>query len=256
LAKDKKPKEAMERRQYQILKPAIVLTAAEGYPETREIGGVRVELAAIPPQTQPRYFVAVQGRETALESWAGIRLGNAAPVWVAVLPFYTVEPKNLQFRVKVTNHLGKVLRLDGVALQFQKDGSALDVASTANTLQKVIILPEKSWEGVLQGPPLQAFGLKEFDARAASGGTVQDPITASEGVLLLGLYDVITELDAASTPKVRSNFEWVFAYQARAEPEAAEALRWKARMTPEDAQRIVGDRTAEELARIMPTDAR
>lgn len=243
----------VERRGYQLLKPEIELEPVEEYPGVQEIGGVRIELSLVPFELTPMYLVTVQERETTLKSWTGIvGVGGAAPVWIGALPFYEIHPENLQFTLRITNHLGRVLRLEGVAIQFAKDGEALETDYEANTLNKVIILPEKSWEGVLHGPPLEGFGLKEFDARTATSGLLEAPEIASEGVLLVGLYDVVTELDEASNATRRSNFEWVFGYTARAVPEGAEAVRWKAKLTEEQAMQIIGEFPAEQVAGMMP----
>ncbi|HEX4826371.1 MAG TPA: hypothetical protein VFV19_18875 [Candidatus Polarisedimenticolaceae bacterium] len=253
LASDKKSKKSeVEKRPFQVLRPTVELSPTQGYDAVREIGGVRIELTSTQFESKPMYFVSVQKREDALESWTGVRVNDLAPVWVGVLPFFEVTPRNVELKLRITNHLGRVLRLEGVALQFVKDGEALDVGETANALGKVLILPEKSWEGTLSGPTLQAFGLKEFDARTSSAGLLKDAVTASEGTLLIGIYDVITEVDEASNPKKRSNFEWVFAYKAKATPEDAEAMRWKARLTTEQMKQIVGNHSPEEFNAMLP----
>src|SRR5207249_6788307 len=83
-------KDDAEKRPFQILKPSVELTAAEGYQEVREIGGVRIELASVPFVVKPMYFVSVQQRKSAWEEWTGLRVGQGAPVWIGVLPFYEV----------------------------------------------------------------------------------------------------------------------------------------------------------------------
>jgi hypothetical protein len=252
-ARDKEPKDdVVERRGFQIVKPEITLEPVAEYPASRQIGGVRIELSRIPFRVKPMYFVTVQERTSKWEGWTGVRIGKAAPVWIGAMPYYDIEPEGLRFQVRITNQLGRVLRLESVALQFMKDGEALYTDATANDLRKVIILPEKSWEGVIVGPSLEAFGLKEYDARTSTGGKLKATATTAEGVLLVGLYDVITELDEASNPTQRSNFEWVFAYTAQAVPEEAEALRWKAKLTAEQAAAIVGERPAVDVAGTLP----
>jgi len=254
--KEKAAKDEVERRKFQIVKPSVELRPAEGYAAVQEIGGIRIELSPTPFTTKPMYFVSIQERSTMFEGLTGVRVGTAAPVYIGVLPFYQVDPKNVQIGLKITNHLGRVLRMEGVALQFVKDGESLATDTAANpTLSKLIILPEKSWEGTLQGPPLTAFGLKEFDARTTSAGLLEGAALASEGVFLVGLYDVITEVDEASAPKKRSNFEWVFSYAAKATPEDAEALRWKAKLTPEVAEKIIGEHSPEDFSAMLPGEA-
>ena len=252
----KEDKDNVEKRAFQILKPSVDLSPAEGYAAAQEIGGVGIELSYRPFTVKPMYFVSVQERSTMFESLTGVRVGTAAPVYIGVLPFYQVDPENVKLGLKITNHLGRVLRLEGVALQFVKDGESLATDTAANpTLNKLIILPEKSWEGTLEGPPLTAFGLKEFDARTTSAGLLEGETVASEGVLLVGIYDVITEVDEASAPKKRSNFEWVFSYAAKAVPETAEALRWKAKLTPEIAAKIIGEHSPEDFSAMLPGES-
>lgn len=230
-AKDKKTDDKIVKAPVRVYKPNLRVDLVDEKTSAQTIGGVRVELARVPIETKPMIVTWVVPREDKLASWTGITMGSAATVWVAALPYYDVSPTNLQFHVTVTNHLGKVLRLQGVALQFTKDGETVPTESAMNDLNKVMILPEKSWEGVLQGPSLEAFGLKPSviqrdDKPAGELGF------AKEGNLLVGLYDVVTELDQASNPVTRSNFEWIYSYNASNVSEEGEALKWKDRMDP------------------------
>ena len=240
----------VERRSFELLMPAIELEPTAEYPESQTIGGVRVELSRIPIESTLMYHVNVQQRTTKWGSITGLSVGGT-PVWVGVLPYYALAPESLQFKVRITNQLGRVLRLQNVALQFTKDGETISTDYAENDLNKVMVLPNKSWEGVLYGPSLEAFGVKAFDANAGDG-LVDESMVASDGVLLLGLYDVITELDAASNPTTRSNFEWVFGYTATTTPKDVEAIRWKAKMTPEQAAEVVGERPADQLVGFVP----
>jgi hypothetical protein len=190
--------------------------------------------------------VFVAPRESAWESWTGVRVGTAAPVWIGVLPYYEVQPGNLQFKVRITNHLGKVLRLQGVALQFTKDGEGVPTDNVQNELNKVMILPEKSWEGTLHGPTLELFGLKK-QVVAKGDPTSQPEFASKEGTLLLGLYDVVTQLDQASNPVTRSNFEWIFGYKTSYVVEDATAQKIKGRLTEEQAKQIAGDFPADKF---------
>lgn len=255
LAAGKKDKDEVKKRPFQILKPEVSLEPAAESPSVQEIGGVRVELVRLPFEIRSMYFVNVQERESGWESVTGIRMGTASPVWIGVLPFYNISPQNLRFKVRITNHLGRVLRLQGVALQFVKDGETLSIENVENDLNKVMILPENTWEGTLNGPTLDAFGLKVFDARAATaGGLLEAAEVRSEGVLLMGLYDVVTAMDNASNATTRSNFEWIFGYKASAVPEDAEAIKWKGRLTPEQVEKFIGVRSPEDLAGTLPTE--
>ncbi len=252
-AKEKKESKAKKddsvKTATKILKPSVTLELADAATSAQEIGGVRVELSRIPIETRPMVNVRVLPRESQWESWTGLRVGTAAPVWITAVPYYEVSPEDLQFKVRITNHLGKVLRLQGVALQFTMDGNSLPTDYAQNELNKVIILPEKSWEGTLRGPSMESFGLKKH-----VGGQDQpaEPGFTKEGVLLVGLYDVVTEVDQASNPVKRTNFEWIFAYTAAMLAEDGEAIAWKARLMPEQAQQIAGNYPAEKFVPPKP----
>lgn len=244
--KDKEKDDKTQSVTVKVLKPSLALELADAATSAQEIGGVRVELTRVPLETKPMVNVDVGPRESAWESWTGVRVGTAAPVWIVALPYYDVQPGNLQFKVKITNHLGKVLRLQGVALQFTKDGESVPTDNVQNELNKVMILPEKSWEGTLHGPTLELFGLKK---QVVAGGdpTNLPEFAAKEGNLFLGLYDVVTELDQASNPVKRSNFEWIFGYKTGYGVEDATAMKIKGRLTEEQAKQMKGDFPADKF---------
>lgn len=248
-AEKKKPK--TERYSLELPKPSFALEPVEGYTAMQTIGGVRVEVTAVPFEVRPMFFVSLEQRKKFMVL-TGVA-GNI-PVWAGIIPFLQVEPGNIQLKLRITNHLGKVLRMQGVALQFQKDGETLNTDYEQLGLERVIILPEKSWEGTLDGPPLSAFGLTQFDATNAGLGLVKPTGDSKEGVLVVGLYDVITELDAASNPKTRSNFEWIFSYSASTVVEQALAVRMEGWAKEADFKTMPGVRTAEELGSMFPAE--
>lgn len=225
--------------------PSFRLEAAPDYPAVREIGGVRMELVPGPIQARPMKTILLEQRigfGTFLQT-------GATPVWITEAPSYDLEPPNVLFQLRVTNHLGKVLRLQGVAITFAVNGDLIPTDYAQNNLNAQIILPEKSWEGVLQGPKIETAQVKEpaqpAGQKVGTKPSAEAVITKGSGTLLVGLYDVITELDEASNPKKRSNFEWVFAYELATHPAQAHQVRYKASVTAEQAAKLQGKHPAD-----------
>lgn len=156
--------------------------------------------------------------------------GERTAVWIDTSPFYALRsmsdrrPEHLQMKLKVTNHLGKILRFRGIALNFAIDGNVIPTDATLNDLENVMVLPDKSWEGTIYGPSLAEIFTDD----------------KSSGMVLVGIYDVVTETDEANNPTKRSNIEWIFSYERSFKTEQASKQHMKAYVTAEQAETLAG----------------
>jgi hypothetical protein len=240
-AKEKKP--AFMADEYPIYKQNLELKGVEAeFPAAQKKGGVRIELSPMPLSVEPRYTVAFQPRKTVGGMFFAPQPGAALPVWMGVLPFYQMNPAHAQMRIRINNQLSRVLRLQGVVVQFSKDGKAVPTVLESE-INKAIVLPEQSWEGILEGPSVEAFGLQAVSAK--SSAPVES--TSVTGNLLVGLYEVVTAMDDASNPTERSKFEWLYTYTTQRVQETGYG-RWFERSFSEAQQReLAGTYTAEQL---------
>ncbi len=202
--------------------PHLKLEPAPDYPPIKEIGGIRIELIPVPPKTRKMKLVTLEART----GIADFLSENMKSVWVYETPFFQIYPENLQFQVRVTNKLPKVLRLQGVAIQFAVNGKSVPTDYALNDIQNTILLPNQTWEGLLHGPPANSL--------------------ESSGVLLAGIYDVITEVDEANSPTKRSNFEWIYAYTVVKTKESLQKIRYKSAVTLEQAKSLHNSRHVVE----------
>jgi len=207
----------------EIEKPMLRLEPAPEYPPIKEVGGVRIEMISIPPETKKMILVTLEDRTGV----ADFLTSSLKSVWIWETPLYEIQPPEVQFQVRVTNKLTKVLRLQGVAMQFAIDGKTVPTDYTKNILDKAILLPNQTWEGILYGPPVEGLQQKS-------------------GVLQAGIYDVITEVDDANNPLKKSNFEWIYTYQLTKTKEMAEKKRSKGAVTLEQARAVHGRKRPAE----------
>ncbi|MFK7826458.1 MAG: hypothetical protein AB8G05_20090 [Oligoflexales bacterium] len=110
---------------------------------------------------------------------------------VIATPAYTPKPDTLGFRLKITNQMPHILRLDGAVVAFRSDHSAIATDSEKfSAFKKAIILPGEEKSIDLHGPELE---------KIRDG----DNIT-------LALYDVISQTNSAGSPTKKSSFKWTY----------------------------------------------
>ena len=202
----------------EVVVPTLKIDPAPDYPPIHEIGGVRVEVIPVPAQTRKMHVTTLEDRTGA----ADFLSSTLKSVWIWKTPLFELDPSHVQFQVRVTNKLPKVLRLEGVAIQFAVNGKTVPTDYAKNDLGGKTLLPNQTWEGIFIGPPVE--------------------LLEQSGVLLAGLYDVITGVDDANTPLKRSNFEWIYAYQLSTTTQSDVKTRTKSSVTLEQAKALQGSR--------------
>lgn len=202
--------------------PTLKLEPAPDYPPIKEMGGVRIELIPVPAETKKMKLVTLEARTGA----ADFLTTNMKSVWVWETPVYEILPEDLQFQVRITNHVGKILRFQGVALTFSVNGKNVPTDYAKNDIGSAMLTPNASWEGILHGPPADAL--------------------QQSGMLLVGIYDVITEVDAANNPTKRTNFEWVYSYNLTKTKQQDQKTRTKGSVTAQQAAALQNSRHPAE----------
>ena len=110
---------------------------------------------------------------------------------VKAIPAYTPDPSSLGFKLKITNQMSHILRLDGAVVAFRSDKSALANDSRKyDEFKRAIILPGEEKVIDLYGPDL---------ANVSDGENIT-----------LALYDVTSKTNSAGTPVKKSSFKWTY----------------------------------------------
>lgn len=142
---------------------------------------------------------------------------NQYPYRIEESPRAIVEPDGIAFKVKVHNHLARVLKLDGAIFKFSIGGAekTLDEAGY-KAFQRGVILPEQEAEFTIAGPSV---------ASVPAGA-----------VFSFSIYDIVTETDKAGNPTDRGNFEWNFKMVRQRKTENATIETSTAKMTQVEAR--------------------
>lgn len=110
---------------------------------------------------------------------------------VIAVPAYTPDPSSLGFKLKITNQMSHILRLDGAVVAFRSDKNAIATESQKySEFKQAIILPGEEKEINLYGPSL---------ASIADGENIT-----------LALYDVTSKTNSAGNPVKKSSFKWTY----------------------------------------------
>jgi len=110
---------------------------------------------------------------------------------VTSVPAYSPDPASLGFKLKITNQMDHILRLDGAVVAFRSDKSAIATDSEKYAeFKKAIILPGEEKELNLFGPDLKN-------------------ISDGENITL-ALYDVTSRTNSAGRPVKKSSFKWTY----------------------------------------------
>ena len=191
-------------------KPAVTL--APGYEYTKTVDGVSIVVTPTP-------FEELELTKRVMLEKPSVFLVNNLVKWdITDTPVYVCRPTNLEFAVKVTNNLNHVLRLAGSVVTVSVDGKPFP-ASGVEDMERIVLVPGQSWEGVLNGPQCNAM-----------------PKNAN---LVFSVYDVVTAVDEANNPTQRTNFEWVFTYSTEMLEKEIEVKRYEQNMTREQAAEFV-----------------
>jgi hypothetical protein len=191
-------------------KPAVTL--ASGYQFAKTVDGVMISVTPTP-------FEELQLVKREMQEKPSTFLINDLVKWeITDTPVYVCRPTFLEFSVKVTNNLDHVLRLAGAVVTVSVDGKPFP-ASGVEDMERIVLVPGQSWEGVLNGP--------------------QCGVLPDDANLVFSVYDVVTAVDAANNPTKRTNFEWVFTYATESLTKDIEVKRYEQNMTREQAAEFV-----------------
>ncbi len=136
-----------------------------------------------------------------------------------VKPYYSMNPSQLSFSVKIYNNLDHVLRLAGTIISLQADGQLLQFEkSNYNNFLNGILLPKEEKQFDIPGPSTESL--------------------PSKCTLGLFIYDVISEMDKAGNPIEKSNFQWYFDFNKKNITEMDSIKTQIVKMTPEEARSI------------------
>jgi len=164
------------------------LAPIEGYPQTIDKSGVSITI-------EPFEFVAKEKQKLSCnqkKSW--IVVNNQYDYIVRTIPYFVIEPHDINFKIRISNKLGKVMRLAGSIISFQVNNKAVALESSGyQELMQGMILPRQDSEFTLRGPKIN---------------TLKDNST-----IAFMIYDVVTKTDAAGNPTERTNFEWFYTYK-------------------------------------------
>ena len=173
-----------------------VLTPVEPDKMTVERDGIKIAVTGYP------YGTKRTSRKVYRSKYTFIAANDQWPAEVREIPGFTVQPKDIRFKVKIYNQVDHVLRLAGAVVSFQVAGQTVTVpkASYENFLSG-IILPRQEAEYEVGGPNLA------------------DLTNPDQAKIALLLYDIVTATDAAGNPTKRSNFEYFYtlAFQSKTE---------------------------------------
>ena len=191
-------------------KPTITL--ASGYEYAKTVDGVSIVVTPTP-------FEELELTKRVMQEKPSLFLVNDLVKWnITDTPVYVCRPTNLEFAVKVTNNLDHVLRLAGSVVTVSVDGKPYP-ASGIEDMERIVLVPGQSWDGVLNGPQCNAM-----------------PKNAN---LVFSVYDVVTAVDKANNPTQRTNFEWVFTYSTEMLEKDIEIKHYEQNMTREQAVEFV-----------------
>lgn len=145
-----------------------------------------------------------------------------------------VNPKEVRFKVKISNRLERVLRLQGTVVSFQVAGRSVAVDSSRyEDFLSGIILPRQEMEYEIVGPDLE---------QVPDGAT-----------LAFLLYDIVTATDNAGNPTQRSNFEFFYTLTREARTaEVTQAPTTRVSLDPVSAQTLVRRESAPGAWVAMP----
>jgi hypothetical protein len=204
-----------------------VLSVLEAGKETLEKDGVRISLAA-QSYVLSRPAVRREFKRTSLAVAPKDNLVNVVETPVST----QVGPKEIKFKLKISNRLDRVLRLAGAVVQWQVAGKAVSVdKSGSQELLSGIILPRQ--EG-------------EFDVFGPDWASLPDKST-----IALFLYDVVTATDAAGNPTKRSNFEFLYTISRQEKQDSFPIVRKQVGVSQLTAQEL-DKRGASVLGQFVP----
>lgn len=223
-------KERMERnraliaeRDGRVLEVPITIQAlkvrmnlAPGKKETLKQGKVTMTLKPIVPVAERKVAVALS------DTAGDCALGHGCYFYRQRIPYFA-QGNQVMFSLSIENNLDQPLRLSNaiVALKIgNKDVPKESFKESYEELRGQVILPGSTYEGTFTGPQL-ASGLQA-------------------SAITFALYDVVTELDAASNPTKRSAFVWQYQYSVEQEQQQ-EMIRY-ACMHISATQRCLDDR--------------
>lgn len=164
------------------------LVPVEGSPQTINSAGISISI-------EPFEFVAKENPKLACKQKPAFFVMNDQYDYVVrTAPYYLIEPKHIIFKLRISNKLGKVMRMAGSIISFQINNKTVALESSGyQELMQGMILPRQESEFILTGPKIS---------------TLKDNNT-----IAFMMYDVMTKTDAAGNPTERANFEWFYTYK-------------------------------------------
>lgn len=190
------------------------LISIENTNQTQESKGIKISCAGNEFESNK----STKTEYTRLKSGL-IVVNNEYPYEKRTIPYYTISPEKIMFKIKVQNNLGRVLRLAGTVVSINVEGKmvSLDKNDYEEFLQG-IVLPRQEMEFTIYGPKI---------------GTLKDPSTIG-----IFLFDLVTNTDAAGNPTERTNFEWYYQYKTEKITKEVNVLVEEVFMTTREAQRL------------------
>ena len=136
-----------------------------------------------------------------------------------LIPYYEIVPKNISFKVKVTNQMTHILKLAGAVVTLNVGGKMINLDKSAyQSFLDGIILPSQEAEFNILGPSIE---------------TLTSPSTIG-----LTIYDIVTQTDAAGNATERATFEWYFQYKTEQMSKQEPITIEKVRMTREEGKSV------------------
>lgn len=182
----------------------------EGYQELQEKSGVKISAAMVP-------FTPERNTKDEYRKKDVLFISNEQyPFEVKKVPYYTVSPGHVLFKLRVVNGLDRVLRMAGAVISFTVNGKAIALDRTGyDDFLAGTILPRQEMEYEIKGPAVS---------------TISD-----SSVVSLLIYDVVTKTDPAGNPTEKSNFEWYYVYNPKNVTQSEEVSVSEVYMTKSEA---------------------
>ena len=115
----------------------------------------------------------------------------------------TVSPDRVTFLVKINNKLPRVFRGTGTVVQFNVGGKLQAVSQEGyEPLTGIIVPPRTEQQIQITGPPVSS-------------------LSASNPLIGLFFYDVVTNISDAGVVTEKQNYEWYFTYTLESKTETS-----------------------------------
>lgn len=185
-----------------------VLSLVEAGAETQEQGSVVAKMT--PPGFAADRVITTKCRQLP----ALMVVNNQYSYEVVRTPVFVVRPSFIEFKVKITNKLPRVLKLEGTIIKFTVNGEERTISSDGyKEFLAGVLLPNQEKEFAIQGPEWKTL--------------------SNDTVLSLSLYDMCINMDKAGVVTEKGNFEWNFRYTTEQKSSEDSVETEEVQMTPD-----------------------